>query len=157
MADFFGIDAMILDISTYVTETFKDVAEGLQKSFKGWNGSFEPVSAQFADRYIEGARNAFSYAHVSTLRPLRQAFVQFVADTKYLVLRDDGFSRGLQKVPELAAAILQSLFEDGSSFLNIARVSLPRSCSTCLVGSKVFRKTWLTGQIEGVCLDCQKE
>lgn len=160
LADYFGIEALILDISTYVRVNFQPVAEEVQRSFQSWANSVTvPVSAQFLDDYIEGAKAVFNNeAHVPALDPVRNAFVQFIANTNYVVLRDKSFLEALHEVPDLAAAILQNLFADGSPFLNLAKVELPYHCDTCKARTEVYASTTLVGGgISGFCLDCRKD
>lgn len=153
VADYLGMEALILDLCTYISDDLEVVAEGVQMSYNQAADSLRPLQAQFLDQYIEGAQVAFKDgAEAKGLKPLRDAFVHFVPDTNYLALRDIGFRAALNKVPALSGAILQLLFADGSPFLALAK--LPNQCDRCGGWRKVFASTWVDGQVKGNCLDC---
>ncbi|KAH9203184.1 BTB/POZ protein [Leptodontidium sp. 2 PMI_412] len=156
MADYFGIDDLILDISAYIRGSCKHVVEGLQK---GWHehGEARSLPADFLEKFIDGARITFSDKNPDAINPLRQAFVQFVADTRYLVLRNNSFRQALSDVPEFAAAILGNVFADGSPFYKLTCIGLPESCGNCRKQGRTFTATWIgrLGEIDGICSDCR--
>ena len=113
--------------------------------------------ADFLEKFIDGAKITFSNKNPDALKSLWQAFVQFVADTRYLVLRNNSFRQALFEVPEFAAAILDNVFANESPFYKLTCISLPKSCGNCRNQGPVFTATWIgcLGEIDGICSECR--
>jgi hypothetical protein len=151
MADYFGIDDLILDISTYIRDSYKPAVEAIQKDWHEHQEARSPP-AEFFENFINGAMIVFS-DETPGLEPLRKAFVQFVADTQYLVLLNDSFRQAVLKAPGFAAAIWFTTFADKSPFYKLTRIGLPSPCGTCENKDCVFATNWSSGlgKINGTC------
>jgi hypothetical protein len=165
VADYLGIDDLIEEISAYVRDSYGPVVEVLQKDWhqqreasqRVWPPRLEAshLPAEFRQKFVEGAEIVFGDDHPK-LKPLREAFVAFVADTQYLVLKDDRFLQALSNLTEFKAAIFQNLFVHGSPFYELTNISLPKSCGQCQNRDPICTETWINrlGRIDGHCPDC---
>lgn len=156
IADYLGIEALLLDLCDYIKDNFEPVAKDLQLQYNQFTDSCTPLPAQFVQQYIEGAQLAFKDgAEPDALTPLRDAFIHFIPATNYLALRDASFCAALHKVPALSAAVLQFLFAADSPFLSLAFVKLPVVCNQCRYQRKVYASTWVDGDVKDSCLSCE--
>ncbi|KAJ2895416.1 hypothetical protein MKZ38_006602 [Zalerion maritima] len=84
-----------------------DVAEDLRACFS-LETRADKLPADFWQKFIDGVEIAFRNEAIA-LEPLRQAFVQSIADNQYLISQDNSFCQAMSEVPKFATAVFQKV------------------------------------------------
>ncbi|TWU75112.1 hypothetical protein ED733_001517 [Metarhizium rileyi] len=157
-AHYLGLSDMEEYIGEHLRNHLSYTADEVQKSDVFGNGRAVPLSDKFLRNYITAAEEAFSSLDTVPLPNCREAFIKFVADTRYLVMLDGGFSETIKEVPELHEAIVQSMFDEGSPFLDMVSFNRPSECDVCEETLTVYATSSLVlPKVRGTCFRCAEK
>ncbi|KAI0127533.1 BTB/POZ protein [Xylariales sp. AK1849] len=160
-ADFFGLDQLMQDIMTSLSQHLREDAIEVQKRFCQAKAALSPNTTNLLPQNtIQRFKLGVEAAYNSSSDKLRGEYVKFVMATHWWILNDANFQHVLRDVHGFAFDLLSFTIEASGAGVYVPN-ECPLTCWDC--GEQCFTrgdverywvKVWVIPDIQGACNKC---
>lgn len=162
IADYLGVERGMKLAVNHLKTHLAQKAASIQAAYHFQNEKFD--QSEYGSREsIQALFDTIAMAYDNpspTFQPMRDTFVDFFRQTRYVVVRHERYREGLFRVPELARDVLFELVPSQSRNPHSSQVlfSTPPRCLLCYGRAYHYTDVWISKTargIKGLCGSCE--